>query len=185
LVSREPAERLWSPSAFLERECARARPPGEAGSGRALDLACGTGRAPVFLAARGWTAEGWDVDESALERARGFAARVGSGATFRRVDLERGPLPEPDGEYALVTVVRYLHRPLLPWIERALAPGGVLLYETFRLGQERFGPPRRPRHLLEPGELTRAFPSLRLEWHEETPADRPPVMARLVARRPG
>jgi SAM-dependent methyltransferase len=179
LASREAPARLWSPSAFLEREHARAP------LGRALDLACGSGRTAVFLAARGWRAEGWDVDESALERARAFAARAGVGATFERVDLERGPLPDRDAVYALVSVVRYLHRPLHPWIERALAPGGVLLVETFRQGQARFGPPRRARHLIEPGELRRAFPSLEVEWHEESPAGEPPVMARLVARRPG
>ena len=178
VASLESAARLWSPSPFLEREHVRAP------AGAALDLACGTGRATVFLAARGFRAEGWDVDESALERARAFAVREGVRAGFARVDLERGPLPPRDAAYALVTVSRYLHRALHPWIERALAPGGVLLVETFRLGQERFGPPRRPRHLLEPGELLRAFPTLRTEWHEESPANAPPVMARLVARRP-
>jgi rhodanese-related sulfurtransferase len=179
LASREPAARLWSPSPFLEREHARAP------RGRALDLACGTGRATVFLAASGWDAEGWDVDDSALERARAFAARERVRARFARVDLELGPVPVRDAAYELVTVSRFLHRELYPWIERALAPGGVLFYETFRLGQERFGPPRRPRHLLGPGELLRAFPSLRVEWHEESATGTPPVMARLVARRPG
>jgi len=178
LVSREPAARLWSAGSFLEREHVRAP------MGRALDLACGTGRATIFLAMCGFDAEGWDVDASALERARAFAERAGVTATFLEVNLERDAPPAVAGAFALVTVTRYLHRPLFPWIERALAPGGVLFYETFLRGQERFGPPRRPRHLLEPGELAHAFPSLRVEWHAECVPGEPPVLARLIARRP-
>ena len=60
----------------------------------------------------------------------------------------------------------------------------MLLYETFREGQERFGPPRRERHLLRPRELLTAFPSLTVQHHEETPAGTPPLLARLVARKP-
>jgi len=100
------------------------------------------------------------------------------------VDLEGDTPPEPAAPFDLVAVVRYLHRQLFPWIERSLAPGGILLYETFREGQQRFGPPRRARHLLRSGELTTTFPSLVVEHHEETPANAPPLLARLVARKP-
>jgi SAM-dependent methyltransferase len=179
LASRAAPARLWSPSVFLERV------HGRAPQGPALDLACGTGRATVFLALAGRDAQGWDVDESALTRARAFAERAGAArATFRAVDLERGPLPEPEPRYALIVVVRFLHRELFPWIERSLAPGGALVYETFRQGQERFGPPTRERHLLAPGELPRALPGLEVEEHEESDAAVPPVMTRLLARRP-
>ena len=179
LASSAPEARAWTPSAFLERVHTRAP------DGPALDLACGTGRATVFLALHGRDARGWDMDESALERARAFAARTGAArASFRQVDLEGDELPEPEPRHALVVVVRYLHRELFPWIERSLAPGGVLAYETFRRGQERFGPPRKPRHLLEPGELPRAFPGLVIEEHEESDDSHPPVMTRFLARRP-
>ena len=67
---------------------------------------------------------------------------------------------------------------------RVFAPGGLLVLETFLRGQERFGHPRRPRHLLEPGELSRAFPGLELLELEESDAGTPPVLARLAARRP-
>ncbi len=178
LASREPPARLWSPSAFLEK--VRSRLP----RGRALDLACGSGRASVFLAQSGWTTQGWDVDPSAIGLARGFAARAGVAVAFQQVDLEHGELPQRDAAFDVIVVVRYLHRELFPWIERALTLGGALVYETFRQGQERFGHPRRARHLLEPGELARAFPSLEVELHEETPDTAPPVLARLLARRP-
>ena len=82
-------------------------------------------------------------------------------------------------------VVRFLHRPLLPWLERALAPGGALVYETFRTGQERHGRPKQARYLLQPGELTTAFPSLVVEHYEEVEPEGGPVLARLLARRPG
>lgn len=179
LVSRAPAARLWSPSPFLERVHSGAP------EGPALDLACGTGRATVFLALAGRDVQGWDVDESALERARTFAERTGATrATFRQLDLERGQLPPAAPRLALIVVVRYLHRELFPWIEHSLLPGGVLVYETFRRGQERFGHPRRARHLLEPGELKAAFPGLVVEEHEESDPSVPPVMTRLLARRP-
>ena len=177
--SIEPAARLWSPSPFVER-AVRHRPPR-----RALDLACGSGRAAVFLALAGWRAEGWDVDPSALDRARAFAARQQANVQFREVDLEGAPPALPDPPFDLIVVVRYLHRPLFPWIERALAPGGVLAYETFRDGQQRFGPPRREQHLLRAGELLTAFPALAVELHEDSPGGKPPLLSRLVARRPG
>ena len=183
-ASHAPAARLWSPSPFIERE-ARREHQRRPGAGHALDLACGSGRAAVFLALEGWSVEGWDADASALDRARALAARHGVEARFVEVDLETTPPPGPAAPFDLIVVVRYLHRPLFPWIEGALAPGGVLLYETFREGQERFGPPRRERHLLRSGELLAAFPSLVVEHHEETPAGAPPLLARLVARKPG
>jgi SAM-dependent methyltransferase len=175
LTSRDPAARSWSPSAFLER-VAPALP-----RGRALDVACGSGRASVFLALAGFTVEGWDIDPSALALSRAFAARERVAVSFRHVDLEHGSRPEADAAFDVIVVLRYLHRPLFPWLERALAPGGALVYETFRQGQERFGHPTRPRHLLAPGELRRAFPGLTVELHEETPATAPPVLSRLLA----
>lgn len=176
-ASSAPAARLWSPSPFLERVLPLIP------RGRALDLACGSGRASVFLAHAGFAVEGWDHDPSALELARAFAERESVTATFRAVDLEAGEPPEIPEAFDLVVVLRYLHREVFPWIERALAPGGVLVYETFRRGQEHFGHPTKPRHLLEPGELRDAFPSLTVEIDEETPASAPPVLARILARR--
>lgn len=177
-AERSLASRLWSPSPFLERVTPMLTP------GRALDLASGSGRAAVHLALAGLAVEAWDVDATALELARAFAARQGAPITTRVCDLERGDLKLPEPGFDVIVVIRYLHRPLFPWIERALAPGGTLVYETFRRGQEAFGHPRRDRHLLEPGELRTAFPSLSIEVHEEDHPGTPPVMARLLARRP-
>ena len=179
LVSREPAARLWSPSPFLERVLDRCPP------GCALDLASGSGRAAVYLALKGWQVEAWDADARALEKANAFAARHGVGIVSRVVDLEAGAIARPEPLFDVIVVVRYLHRELFPWIEQSLAPGGALVYETFREGQERFGHPRRARHLLRPGELLHAFPALIVDLHEETSDHAPPVLARLLAHRPG
>jgi tellurite methyltransferase len=176
-ASREPQARLWRPCPFLERMLAHLAP------GRALDLASGAGRESVFLALAGWRVDAWDHDPEALARADALAARHGTSITTRVVELEGGALPEPGAGWDTIVVCRFLHRPLFPWIESALAPGGTLVYETFRRGQEAHGRPKLDRYLLEPGELTRAFPSLRVETYEEHDPAGGPVVARLLARR--
>ena len=177
-ASLAPAARLWRPSPFLERVRDRLPP------GRALDLACGAGRNGVWLACMGWRAEAWDHDEHALARAHALAERSGVALVTRCVDLELGSPPAPEPCPEVIVVVRYLHRPLFPWIEDALAPGGALVVETFRRGQERHGHPRSARFLLEPGELALAFPRLRVEICEESEPEGGPVLARLLATKP-
>ncbi len=177
-ASREPQARLWRPCPFLERMLAHLAP------GRALDLASGAGRESVFLALAGWRVDTWDHDPEALARADALAARHGTTIATRVVELEDGPLPAPGEGWDTIVVCRFLHRPLLPWIASALAPGGTLVYETFRRGQEAHGRPKQERYLLEPGELARAFPSLRVETYEEHDPPGGPVVARLLARRP-
>ncbi len=177
LEARGAATRLWRPSPFL----ARVQPMLPAG--RVLDLACGSGRELVWLAERGWRGEGWDRAPEALERARSLAHRAGVEIATRVVDLEWRSLPEPEPVWNVVMVFRFLHRPLFPWIERLLAPGGVIVYETYRVGQERFGRPKHPRFLLDPGELAGAFPTCEVELHEESTPEHGPIMARVLARR--
>jgi SAM-dependent methyltransferase len=177
LAETGPAARLWRPAPFLDEVLpAIAR-------GRAADLAAGAGREAVFLAINGFDVEAWDSDAEALDRARALAAR--NGVTLRTViaDLEAEASPLPESAFDLVTCFRFLHRPILPMIALALAPGGTLVYETYRLGQERFGKPRRPRFLLEPGELTRAFAGLEILRYEEPSPPGGPWTARLLARR--
>jgi SAM-dependent methyltransferase len=177
-ASRADAARLWRPSPFLERVLGRLAP------GRALDLASGTGRESVFLALAGWRVDTWDHDPEALARAEALATRHATSIATRVVELEGSPLPEPGAGWNTIVVCRFLHRPLFGWIEAALAPGGTLVYETFRRGQEAYGRPKQDRYLLEPGELTRAFPSLVVESYEEHDPPGGPVVARLLARRP-
>ena len=122
--------------------------------GRVLDLAAGSGRHSRFLLDSGFAVCAVDRDISAL---RPLAAR---GCEVRELDLESGRPWPLGGGYQGIVVTNYLHRPLLPAIGRALAPRGILIYETFACGNERFGRPHNRDFLLRPGELLEAFATL-------------------------
>ena len=121
--------------------------PAQAG-GRALDVACGGGRHARYLAGLGYRVEAVDRDAQALHALAGVA-----GIDTRVADLENGAWPYADERFDVVVVTNYLHRPLFAHLLAALAPGGTLVYETFALGNERYGRPRNPEFLLRPGEL--------------------------------
>ena len=102
---------------------------------------------------------------------------------MRQIDLEAGAAKPLGIGYDGIVVTNYLHRPLLPVISGALAPGGVLIYETFAGGNERFGRPHNPDFLLRPGELLDAFATLTMVAFEqgEVSAPRPAVIQRIAA----
>ena len=105
---------------------------------------------------------------------------------FVRADLEGGDAwPFAGQRFAAIVVTNYLHRPLLPTIQDALAEEGVLIYETFMVGNEKFGRPSNPAFLLQPGELLQAFRALEPVAFEQGYVERPkPAMIqRLCARR--
>jgi SAM-dependent methyltransferase len=122
-------------------------------SGAVLDIAAGSGRHARWFAQRGHPV-------AAIDRAQEALAALGGiqGVEPVQADLENGspwPLPE-SRRFAAVVVTNYLHRPLLPRLLQLLAPGGVLLYETFARGNETIGKPSNPAFLLTPGELLEA-----------------------------
>lgn len=131
------------PSAWVVRWAGRV-PAG----GRVLDLACGNGRHSRYFAARGHPVEAVDRDPAKLAALGGIP-----GVNARCADLEDGPWPYAGQAFAGIVVTNYLHRPLFPHLLAALAPGAVLIYETFAAGNERYGWPSNPAHLLKPGEL--------------------------------
>lgn len=111
-----------------------------------LDVAAGSGRHSRFLAGRGFEVTALDRDIPAL--------LAHSGIETIQADLEDGsPWPLTGRTFGAVIVTNYLHRPLFPTLLEALGPGGVLLYETFMEGNERFGRPSRAEFLLKDGEL--------------------------------
>ena len=116
--------------------------------GDVLDLACGSGRHARYLAERGFRVEAVDRDESQLSRIAGLP-----GIDTRAADLEGGTWPFFGRQFDGVVVTHYLWRPLMPSLMACLAEGGTLIYETFMLGNERFGKPANPQFLLRPGEL--------------------------------
>jgi len=160
LDERGPSRaRLWQPSPFLVEALERigalagAAPP----RGRALDLACGCGREAVWLALAGYEVEAIDALPDALERAEDLARRSGARLTTIRQDLKRSPALPP-ARYDLVTVLRFLHRPLLPAIRESVAPGGFVVYEAFHRRDAAKGRRRlKDDHTLEDGELAAAF----------------------------
>ena len=115
---------------------------------RVLDLAAGNGRHARFFAARGAKVVAVDRDADALQVLSGV-----EGVETRSVDLERGVWPLAGESFDAIVVTNYLHRPLFPHLRAALAPDGVLLYETFAMGNEAYGRPNNPDFLLCRDEL--------------------------------
>jgi SAM-dependent methyltransferase len=138
-----------------------------AAGGRILDVASGGGRHSRLFLDRGCRVLAVDRDVSALARLR--KAR-----------------PWGEERFDAVVVVNYLHRPLLAHLIDSVAPGGLLLYETFAAGNERFGRPRNPNFLLKPGELLHAVSGhLRVLAYEdlEVSEPHPAAVQRIAAQR--
>jgi len=166
-----------APSPWIARFCSEIEP-----GGAVLDLACGGGRHSVFLLEQGHPVTAADIDVSALADIRGAV-----GLEIVTADLENDAWPFSGQQFAAVVVANYLHRPLFPYIAAALAPGGVLLYETFAAGNERYGHPRNPDYLLKRGELiSGVLAGLTILAYEDLTVEafRPAAVQRVCARKP-
>ena len=113
-----------------------------------LDLACGAGRNARHLARLGYQVEAVDRDSAALATLAGV-----DRISTRCADLEAAPWPYGADRFDGIVATNYLYRPLLPALLDALRPGGVVIYETFALGNEKLGRPSNPDFLLRPDEL--------------------------------
>jgi SAM-dependent methyltransferase len=167
---------LDTPSAWVARWSAMA-PAGCA----VLDVACGSGRHARFLAARGHAVEAVDRDATTL------AGLVGvENISTRIADLESGAWPYSGKAFGTVVVTNYLHRPLFPLLLDALSPGGALIYDTFSIGNERYGRPSNPDFLLRPGELLEVVRGrLRVLGYEDIYVEvpKPAMVQRICAIR--
>jgi len=170
---------LWEQWPALEQAAAR---------GPVVELACGRGRIACAVAERGIPVVGIDRSSELLAELRERARLRRIPVAAVRADLETGAgLPLPPGRCGALLVFRYLHRPLAAEIAEALAPGGLLLYETFTIHQKELGyGPGNPAFLLREGELPTLFAGLDLlaSWEGVTEGERPAAIARLAARRP-
>ena len=173
---RDPA---LAPSAWIVRFA-----PSIAPGGRVLDVAAGGGRHGRLLLSRGHRVTAVDRDVGPLADLAGR-----DGLEILEADLEDGnPWPLAGRTFDAVVVVNYLHRPMLPAIVAAVASGGLLLYETFAVGNERFGRPRNPDFLLRPGELLASVGDRFrvLAYEDLTVAESAPAaVQRICARRLG
>jgi len=177
---------LAAPSSFFVKHLEDLR---AAAAGRpVLDLACGRGRHTLAAAEAGLRSVGADRNAAALAELAQAARRRRLPAECVRSDLEaESGIPFDAGSCGGILVFRFLFRPLAPRIEELLAPGGLLLYETFTQRQrELSGGPRRAAFLLAPAELPTLFPRLEVidYWEGVTAGPNPAALARLAARRP-
>ena len=151
-----------------------------AGGTSVLDVACGAGRHARLLAARGCKVTAVDRDRSL---AHGLASEP--NVQFIEADLEAAAWPFADWQFDAIVVTNYLYRPLFPALKSALAPGGLLIYETFAAGNAAFGRPSNPDYLLRPRELLEVFGSdMRVLAFEDGFVAQPkPAMVQRIAVR--
>ncbi|MBO1271219.1 MULTISPECIES: class I SAM-dependent methyltransferase [Shewanella] len=148
---------------------------------KVLDLACGSGHNGAWFAERG-------ADVTFVDRnAEAFPAlqEAFPHCDLLQADLESGALPAL-GQFDVVLVFNYLHRPLMPWITQRLAAGGLLFYETFNRAQAALGKPSNPEFLLQEAELLHTFAKLEtLHYFEGKLINnnaQPQEKAQLIAR---
>ncbi len=158
-------------------------------TGRALDIACGTGRNSLCLAEQGFHVDALDISEVGLRMAKGKHERIRPAC----VDLDRYEIAA--GRYDLIVNVRYLNRRLFPYIKEGLAPGGVLIFESFMeknatgkpgagANEENGWSPSCRDYLFRENELLHAFLSLKIRYYRECESIEPKApqwMAALVA----
>jgi SAM-dependent methyltransferase len=162
----------WAPSAWVQRWSHLV-----AGGASVLDVACGSGRHVRWFAARGCRVTGVDRDAAAL-------AGLHDVAELHAVDIEAGPWPLAGRRFGAVIVTNYLWRTLLPTIVASVDTRGVLIYETFGIGNASVGKPSNPLFLLQPGELLAAAAGLHVVAYEDGFLDGPArFVQRLVAVR--
>ena len=152
---------------------------------RVLDLACGEGRHSLAAAAAGATVVAVDRDESRIARARELADWKGLAIEWRIVDLE-GTWPD-FGSFDAILMFNYLDRARLPQVRDLVAPGGLLMIETFLAAQRDLGwGPTSEDHLLQAGELAHLVSPLRVlhgrEVLEPVDAERWRAVASVLAR---
>jgi len=145
--------------------------------GRVLDVASGRGRHARWLSERGHPVDAVDRDAEAMA-ALADVPRV----VTHYADIENGEWPFERSVFSAVVVTNYLHRPLFPVLLAALAPAGVLIYETFAAGNERYGRPSNPDFLLKPGELLDVVRGrLRVVAYEDVKVPAPALVQRICA----
>ena len=157
--------------------------------GLALDIAMGEGRNAIYLATRGFDVDGVDADPRKVAHARTASRKLGAPIRATVGNVEDGTYILPSESYDLIIVFNFLHRPLFVDIKDGVAPGGVVVYQTYTVNQARHGKPTNPDYLLRHGELQEQFKEWEILSYRELdgPArhgkpDR--AIAGIIARKP-
>jgi SAM-dependent methyltransferase len=149
--------------------------------GVVLDVACGHGRHARWFHERNHPVALVDRTQAAIDS---IAIRIPACEAVV-ADIENGPWPFAGRQFAAVVVTNYLWRPLMPTLLASLAPGGILIYETFTQGNETVGKPSRPDFLLRSGELLDICRDLRIVAFEdgflEAPGGKAPRFVQRIA----
>ena len=165
---------ISQPSVWVTRWLSQIDAPGTT-----LDVASGSGRHTRLMLERGFRVVAVDVDIAAMAPLKGR-----QDLELVQADLENAPWPFAAAMFDGIVVTNYLHRPLFPCLIASLKPGGVLIYETFALGNGKFGRASNPDFLLHPGELLRAVDGkARVIAYEDvyTETPKPALVQRLCA----
>lgn len=133
--------------------------------GRALDLACGTGRNALFLAEKGFAVTAVDISRVGLEHGARRARERSLSISWQQADLESFELPRV--AYDLIVNINFLQRALIPQIKSALITGGHIIFETYLIDQQTIGHPKNPNYLLAHDELLEHFRDLRILYSRE------------------
>ena len=161
-----------APSPVVVRAAALSTP------GRALDVACGTGRNTIFLARHGWEVVAIDGADEAIRRLRESAERESLSVDTALVDLEREPIQYPAGSFDLIVITHYLQRDLFPIAAELLRPGGLCAVAVRLIDVSSGGKSRNQRYRIAPGELRRLFETwIAVDYREEN------GVAEIMARR--
>ena len=113
-----------------------------------LDVACGSGRHAKFLIQKGHFVTGIDINPK-------FELNADDQKNNKiiKYDLENNVWPFETDSFDCILVTNYLHRALFPFFIKSVKQNGFIIYETFSLGNEKFGKPSNPDYLLDNNEL--------------------------------
>ncbi|HEB63805.1 MAG TPA: methyltransferase domain-containing protein [Gammaproteobacteria bacterium] len=135
--------------------------------GQALELACGMGRNALFLARQGLETAAWDISDVAIQRLNEEAKAQNFSAGFHAQIRDVVKEPMLPNSFDVIVVSYFLDRSLMPAIQDALRPGGLLFYQTFSRLQVDESGPRNPDFRLADNELLSLFSQMRLLVYRE------------------
>jgi tellurite methyltransferase len=151
-------------------------------TGRALDVAMGTGRNAVYLAKKGFDVEGVDISPEAVRSALDQAREAGVTLKARVADLEIDYYIEKSA-YNVIICFNYLQRSLITQIKDGLRVGGIVVYETFTVDHAQFGKPKNPDYLLKHKELLALFRDFRCLYYREGIVEERKALASIIAKK--